>query len=338
MKAEGQYRICPWDALESIPGLTAVMALWRARLGDWHTEFKNAFLQPAPDLAHSYPCPNDCGCWHEVIHHGPDDIAAVCRCDPCRCAPFALTPDEVRLWGFSWSRFSRALCVALELNFKFADVGLFHTRQIGSWAVGAVPVILTIQHDAGQFHRVVEALVARLRQPFILLAPTAQHLGAAGQELLAGVNAGFFGLDSHARFSADGGLQAVRRPGELFARFTPEPSEALEEGAARQAFALVKALDAAQPARKASLYTVFRLYCVEGLTVEQVARQCRCARSLVFLRLGVLRQKLGGDPRQLRQYSSHFERIEDSLAEPRARRINRQRSIYGEPAESQAEP
>lgn len=323
MTSEGCYRTSPWSALESIPGQTAVAALWRERLGDGYDEFKNAFLQPAPDLAHSYPCPNDCGCWHEVIHHGPDDIAAVCRCDPCRCAPFALTPEEVRLWGFSWSRFSRALCGALELNQRTAELGLHKTCQIGCWSATAVPVLLTLQHDAVQFERIVEALAARLRQPFILLAPTAQHLGAASQELLADVKAGFFGLDSHVRFSANGGLQPIRRPGELFARFTPEPPEALEEGAARQAFALVKALDAAQPARKASLYTVFRLYCVEGLTVEQVARQCRCARSLVFLRLRALRQKLGGDPRRLRQYSTHFERIEDSLADSRARRINR---------------
>jgi hypothetical protein len=176
----------------------------------------------------------------------------------------------------------------------------------------------------------VEALVARLRQPFILLAPTGQHLDAWCQELMAGVRAGFFGLDNHVRFGASGGLQPVRAPGELFAAFTPGVADVLEEDAARKAFALVKALDAEQPVRKASLYTVFRLYCVEGQTVEQVARQCRCARSLVFLRLGALRRKLGRDPRQLRQYSGHFERIEDSLAEPRARRIYRKAAGFGE--------
>lgn len=327
----------PWGALESIPGQKAVTALWRARLGEWFDDFKTVFLQPTNQLPHAYPCPLECGCWHEVVYHGPEDITAVCRCDLCRCDPFTLTPADVRLWELRWAPLSRGLCRALGLDFKPAELNLYNTRQIGSWSAAAVPAIMTIQHDAPQFRQVVEALVARLRQPFILFTPTARHLDTGCQELLQGVKAGFFGLDSHVRFTAGGGLQAVHTPGELFAPFTSAPPEALEEGAARKAFALVKALDAAQPARKASLYTVFRLYCVEGLTVEQVSRRCRCARSLVFLRLGALRRKLGTDLRGMRQYSSHFERIEDSLADYRARRIHREGFTYGGDPDEQGE-
>lgn len=63
-----------------------------------------------------------------------------------------------------------------------------------------------------------------------------------------------------------------------------------------EGFALVKALDSQQPSSKASLDTVFRLYCIEGLNAAQVARKCGCRRSLVFLRLEALRRKLGTHP------------------------------------------
>jgi hypothetical protein len=65
----------------------------------------------------------------------------------------------------------------------------------------------------------------------------------------------------------------------------------------------------------------------------QVARKCGCARSLVFLRLEALRCKLGVHPRTLRQYSGHFESIEESLSDPRARRVHRKSAIYGEEEE-----
>ena len=337
MTLEKSPRLSPWAALESIPGQTAIAALWRARLGECYDEFKASFLQQTAQLAPYYPCPLDCGCWHEVIHHGSDDLIGVCRCDLCRCDPLILTTDDVCLWELKWARLAQSLCRGLGLDFKIIDFNLYNTRQIGAWSAAVVPAILTIQHEAGGFRRVAEALVARLRQPFILLAPTGQHLDAVCQELLAGVKAGFFGLDNHMRFGASGGLKPVRAPGELFATFTPGVADALEEDAARKAFALVKALDAEQPARKASLYTVFRLYCVEGQTVEQVARQCRCARSLVFLRLGALRRKLGRDPRQLRQYSGQFERIEESLVDTRARRIYRKAVAFGDEESGEAE-
>ncbi len=327
MTFETQHRAGSWSALEAIPGQRAVPALWQARLGDGYEDFRDAFLQTTTALAESFPCPGECGCWHEVIRHSAEDIVAVCRCDPCRCEPLPLATHEVCLWELKWSQFAHELRNALGLEPKPVRLDLYNTRQIGSWSAEAVPVVLTIQHATTQFQRTVQALVAKLRQPFILLSPTAQHLEAVSQELLAGVKAACFGLDAHVRLGAGGRLQAVRAPGELFARFTPEPREALEEGAARQAFALVRALDAAQSLRKASLYMVFRLYCVEGLTVEQVARRCRCARSLVFVRLGELKRKLGTEPRRLRQYSGHFERIEESLSEPRARRVYRQSEV-----------
>jgi hypothetical protein len=303
--------------------LGAVAATWRARLGGHAEPFAAAFLQRAAKPAGAVPCPRHCGCAHEVVQVRPGELVGVCRCDSWACEDVVLGPEDIAVWELSWSRLGRALCRALGLQVKAADLNLRHTRQIGSWSAEAVPVVLTVQMTRRDLGVVIGTLAARLRQPFILLSPTAGNLDALGKELLANVGAGFFDLDSIVALTPEGTLRCLRPPGELFVRFNPQATEPLAEEAARQAFALVRALDAATPARKAPLYTVFRLYCVEGLTIAQVARNCRCARSLIFLRLTALARKLGAHPRTLRQYSSHFERIEETLSDSRARRISR---------------
>ncbi|HTY88822.1 MAG TPA: hypothetical protein VMB80_15260 [Candidatus Acidoferrum sp.] len=100
------------------------------------------------------------------------------------------------------------------------------------------------------------------------------------------------------------------------------PAPATED-VARQVFALVKELEEDGRWRKASILRVFQLYCVECLPVIKVARWCGCSKSLVFVRLKQLRQKLGRDPAELRQLSSQFEQIEDSIRDPRAEGIYR---------------
>jgi hypothetical protein len=267
------------------------------------------------------------------VRHEEGELVGVCQCESWNCDDLPLTVDDVTLWTLSWPRLGRGLCQAFGLQSNTADLHLPGTRQVGAWSAEAVPVLLTLQSEREEFLFILGQLAARLRQPFILLAPTSRHLDAAGKELLANVGAGFFDLASHIEFSNAGGLRPRVAPGELFARFNPQPKEAVAETTARKAFALVKALDSEQTAGKASLYTVFRLYCMEGLNAVQVARKCGCARSLVFLRLEALRRKLGVHPRTLRQYSGHFESIEESLADPRARHVHRKTAMYGEEEE-----
>jgi hypothetical protein len=116
--------------------------------------------------------------------------------------------------------------------------------------------------------------------------------------------------------AADNGLEAVE----------PEPSN---DAVALKLFALIRALESKSNYRKAPVTRVFQLYCLESLTQRQVAKACRCSLALVKMRLSVLEKKLGRKPSQLRTLSSEFERITDSLSDPRARRIHRQRAIEG---------
>ena len=229
------------------------------------------------------------------------------------------------------------MCKAFDLDTKPAQLGIPNTVQFASYSADAVPVILTIQTDRHVLHRAVAELVARLRRSFILLAPTSRLVGAACHELLANVGAGFFALECTVLLSAQGSLRSVRAPGELFARFTPEPKDSVGEDVARQTIALAKALNSAQRFRKAPLYTVFLLYCAEELSAEQIARRCGCARSVVFTRLKLLRQKLGRHPAELRQYAAHFESIEQSLSDPRARNIYRKGAAPADDTDQESE-
>jgi hypothetical protein len=102
------------------------------------------------------------------------------------------------------------------------------------------------------------------------------------------------------------------------------------ESVARQVFALVHELETDGRRLKAPIMRVFRLYCMDGLTAVKVARRCGCSKSLVLLRLKQLRTKLGRDPAELRQFSSHFEQIEASLSDPRAKRIYRKGALDGD--------
>jgi DNA-directed RNA polymerase specialized sigma24 family protein len=100
----------------------------------------------------------------------------------------------------------------------------------------------------------------------------------------------------------------------------PEP---LGDDAARKLFALVSALESGS-ARMAPVLTVFRLYCIEGLSAEQTARKCRCSKTTVIKRLNSIRRKTGTSADMLRAYSPQFERMEEEMSDSRAKKIYRQ--------------
>jgi hypothetical protein len=319
-----------WSALESFSRLFAVPCVWRHRLGDGFIVFNARFLQRTPVLVGSYPCLQGCGCAHEVIRHSATEVVAVCRCESWCCDDLSLTNEDTAIWELSWARLGRALCQALGLEVKNVELNLNATRQIGSWSPHAVPVILTIQHTSFEFARAVAALVARLREPFILLSPSARHLDARGKELLANIGAGFFALDAHVRVTPQGVLEPTQTPGELFGRFSAQPEPNLPEDIARRAFALVEQLDSERPLKAPTALTVFRLYCIEELSAAQIARRTRSSKATIIRRLEMIQARTGIDPRNLRRVSTQFNKIEDDLADSRAEHIHRRRLIYDE--------
>ncbi len=95
-------------------------------------------------------------------------------------------------------------------------------------------------------------------------------------------------------------------------------------------FALFKALDSQEGLREAPVFTGLRLYYVERLSAERLAKRCRCSKATIINRLRIIHRKTGTNPNQLRAYSSQFESIEKSLSDPRAKRIYRKGAAYGD--------
>jgi hypothetical protein len=317
----------PWPALERIPNLAAVPRVWRQHLGDDFDSFSSAFLQRSAHAVRFYPCPRGCGCAHEIIRFSDTDVLAVCRCESWSCDDLKLSADDIMPLELSWARFCRALAQVFQLEPKIAALNFANMRQIGSWSAAAVSVMFDVPETKAAFRRGILELATRLRQPFILLAPTATQCDAAAQELLAQTGAGFFPLAAHVAFEPHGNLRLARAPGELFARFTPQPRQPLDDDVARRAFALVQQLDSDELGKPPSVLTVFRLYCMEELTAAQAARKLHCSKPTVLRRLELLRRKTGLEPAVLRRMSAHLSKVEDGLTDSRARHIHRRAAI-----------
>ena len=306
----------PWRALEEFPGLSAFPEAWQDRMGPQFPALAALCLQPDQRLATSFPCPRQCGCAHHVIQrHDGDGAIAVCRCNPPACDDIPLTRAQITPLEVSWRKFARALCHAFGLASRFVQLPVPNTFQVGAWSAEVVPVILTLQVFSDAFRATVAELTSTLRRPFILLAPTATHLDAPCQAMLENHGAACFTLDAHLFFTTEGALRPLRSPGELFARFTPQPKE-MDEDLSRRVIALVSRFEA-------QTLAVFRLYCIEGLSAVQTARRCGCSKTTVLRRLKDIRAKTGVEPRHLRTLSPHLSRIEAEFMDSRARRIDR---------------
>jgi hypothetical protein len=318
----------PWLALQNVGEQAALAVHWQLWLGEHFAAFKNAFLERSTSPpARFYPCPHECGCLHEVVSHPGGSLVGVCRCEPWNCDDLALHTEDLFFYRLSWSRLGRALCKSLDLQPKTAGFGLSNTRQIGSWSAAAVPVILTLASTGTEFRVTAAELSARLRQPFILLGPSAAGLTATSQEVLANVGAQFFPLAGTVALKPGGALQPVRLPGELFARFAPQEQAPPPEDVARRAFALIQQLDSDQRLGAPAVLTVFRCYCIEERSIGEIARRFRVSKATIFRRLEWIRAKTGLDPRDLRRISTHLEKIEDDVADARAEHIHRKNLI-----------
>lgn len=207
-----------WAALESVPGLCAVASEWKALLVDEYVA-ASRFLRPDGRSASGYPCTSrpQCGCVHDVVEHGPDDIVSVCRCEPRECDPQLLTRADVLLHEVNRRALGEA--VARALGAAPEDAPLSHppmTWKIGTLSprVGArFPIYLTVQIERDDFRHVVDALVARAEGPFILAAPTRDMFGTVCAEPPQRSKAHFLALADDFVLDADGAVNP-RRPVE----------------------------------------------------------------------------------------------------------------------------
>jgi hypothetical protein len=99
---------------------------------------------------------------------------------------------------------------------------------------------------------------------------------------------------------------------------------------AAKVFQLLEALKPPNRRIKAAPINVFLLRYRKNLSFSEIARECKCARSLVALRFKAIKQKLPWQPQQLRELSAHVEAMQDALTDSRARKIHPRSLIYGD--------
>jgi DNA-directed RNA polymerase specialized sigma24 family protein len=102
-----------------------------------------------------------------------------------------------------------------------------------------------------------------------------------------------------------------------------EEESPVSEDVARSAFALLQKLELDAPLKSPSVLTVFRLYCVDGHSANQVARKCRCAKGTVMSRLRFIEAVTKTRPEEFRAMSAHLQRVDDELKASGAREIYR---------------
>lgn len=211
-----------WQALERVPGLAAVEAEWKALMGLEYDLAKN-LLRPNGNYAFSYPCPSNCGCAHKVITHSPDDIVAVCRCEPKRCETVELKITDIAVYELKWNALGAIVASALQAAPEDVPVdGLPMTRRIGTYSPYAgfrFTVYLTIQIEPDEFRQVIEGLVSKEDKPFILLAPTHELCGPECKKLLQKKNASFFSLADVFACRDDGTLAMEKPVADILAAF-----------------------------------------------------------------------------------------------------------------------
>jgi hypothetical protein len=164
-----------------------------------------------------------CGCEHEVVVHDSEDIVAVCRCER-GCETFSLQRSDIVVYELDRRSLDAALAKVFGL-FEETDsaTDLPGTTRIGVYSLYAgyrFPVYLTIQMEPDDFNRILDGLLSRNDNPFILLAPTRNHCTSMAEKRLAAKGSIYIPLSENVSRQ----FQLLRSMDDIFANL-PRPKE-----------------------------------------------------------------------------------------------------------------
>ncbi|HTD68486.1 MAG TPA: hypothetical protein VK846_18345 [Candidatus Limnocylindria bacterium] len=320
----------PWQWLEDMEAHATVLAEWRVACAE-QLEEARPFLRPTGGRAESYRCTHrfPCSCEHRVVIHAPDRMVACCQCEDGGCEKFPLKMEDIAVWELDATKFTRALARACDCEPVRDALGIHRAHQVGVWSAARVPVVVAFPNELWPLGDMIAALFTRLRSRFVLLTPTMRFLDAVSIERLHGIQSRCFDLATNLVVGPRGDLRFVKRSGELFAEFAPIVDDSREETVARAAFRLVEQLDSEDVMKAPSVLTVFRLYCMEELSADQIAARCRCGKGTIINRLHRIRKRTGKEPNELRRFATHFNRMEEDVSDARARHIHRRILVQG---------
>ncbi len=208
-----------WSCLEDIPGLSAVKAEWQGFLGGDFERFRKAFLEEASRTARSFPCPHDCGFDHRVRRRTDGSFVGLQHRDAA-CKDLNLTAQDVAVWELNVERLGQAVVAALGGQGQVRASGIAGVWEIGTVPGSNVPVMLCLHERADEFCGAVAEITGRLRDRFLLVAPTNRFLTIGARDLLKNVNAEFLDLETHFTWASSGGLKAGKAALEVVARLS----------------------------------------------------------------------------------------------------------------------
>ncbi len=164
-----------WRALEGIPGLLAVLEVWRQECGE-DFEVVAPHLKPTHRIGNRYPCPNSfADCPRRIINYDEDEFAAICQDEHQRCERVPLTKREAIIHSLDLSGFLdpvlRAAAIRPQTLSQCAP---------GVWAAGLseqqharnLPVYVLLAHSAAAFDAAAARLLLDVKDSFQLVLPT----------------------------------------------------------------------------------------------------------------------------------------------------------------------
>src|SRR5438105_4885246 len=129
-----------WTKIETAPQ-SASMFAWKLRFGNEWRAVASWFLKRRNEAARTIPCPDHCGCLHQVT----EERLGVCDCGDCEDIP--LSEEDVQVWEANWTGLGSKVREAFHLEQKVAGFAVRNVWQVGSAAGGALQVILVVQPE-----------------------------------------------------------------------------------------------------------------------------------------------------------------------------------------------
>jgi len=202
-----------WRAIEKVPGLTDIPAVWEVHCGDEFSLLR-PHLRSTDVLGRRYPCPNprDADCPRGIVDYGDGSFVAICRHPHRLCEDKVLTASDALVHELDLTSFFKSVAQALGLRWQQPAL-----RFPGVWAIGvsarantrSQPAFLQVQARRTAFLEGVRRLLVEIDGPFLLVAPTERFRDAAVQEMIQARGIGFISLEDHIVMDDTGRFVAV---------------------------------------------------------------------------------------------------------------------------------
>jgi len=174
-----------WRTLESASVLAGVEAQWHAWLGE-ALEVVRPFVRSEQELATSYPCkrqPDTCA--RRVVHHGTDDIVAVCGLEVPECERMPLTRADVVVHALALPRLLANVSIALGCSGDVQPVTGARAWSLGVRPGGAALFLVLPDREAGYSTTLATVLAHHPSGDLVVLVPCSDSLSAADRSLLS---------------------------------------------------------------------------------------------------------------------------------------------------------